>query len=108
MTTMILFVSAMTITNKLESPEYYEDLEQITSETGEVIYEPIQTKNPNYLTGTKRKIYETLNDILPVNQFYQITIANTDNAGKMGMYSALIMILSSGAGVVFFRKKDLK
>ena len=108
MTTMILFVSAMTITNKLESPEYYEDLEQITSETGEVIYEPIQTKNPNYLTGTKREIYERLNDILPINQFYQITIANTDNAGKMAGYSAVIMILSTGAGVVFFRKKDLK
>lgn len=108
MTTMILFVSAMTITNKLESPEYYEDLEQITSETGEVIYEPIQTKNPNYLTGTKREIYERLNDILPINQFYQITIANTDNAGKLAVYSALIMILSTGAGVVFFKRKDLK
>lgn len=106
--TMILFVSAITITADLEAPEYYEDLRPVASETGEQTYTTVQTKNPGYLTGTKRKIYETLNDILPMNQFYQITATNTDNAGKMAMYSALIMILSTGAGVVFFRKKDLK
>lgn len=106
--TMILFVSAITITADLEAPEYYEDLRPVASETDEKTYTTVQTKNPNYLEGTKREIYERLNDILPMNQFYQITATNTDNAGKMAGYSAIIMILSTGAGVVFFRKKDLK
>ncbi|MDE6034982.1 MAG: ABC transporter permease [Ruminococcus sp.] len=106
--TIVMFLAAMTISNKLEAPEYYEDLTEITSETGEVQYVPVETKNPSYITGTKREIYELLNDILPCNQFYQIACCNTENAGKLAIYSALIMILSNGAGVVLFRKKDLK
>lgn len=106
--TVVMFFATMIISNKLEASEYYEDFEMRTSETGEVLYEPVERKNPNYITGTKREIYELLNNILPCNQFYQITGNNTDNAGKMAVYSALIIILANGAGVVLFRKKDLK
>ncbi|MDE6796999.1 MAG: ABC transporter permease [Ruminococcus sp.] len=106
--TVILFFAGISITSELMSPEYYEDLRPVTSETGEKTYEKVKTKNPGYLTGKKRKIYETLDDILPVDQLYQIMTTNTDNVGKMAGYSAIIMILSTGAGVVFFRKKDLK
>lgn len=107
--TVILFIAAPYISSKLEEPEYYNDYQATSTnaETGEMSIEPM-VKNPNYLTGTKRKIYVFANNALPFNQFYQITCHNDKNIGIMAIYSIIIVILSNGAGMVIFRKKDLK
>ena len=69
---------------------------------------PEYVKNPDYLSGTKRKVYECLNDVLPVNQFYQVANGIDENLGIMAVYSVILIVLSNGAGIVIFRKKDLK
>lgn len=108
--TIIMFFAAITISSKLTEPEYYEDFGTLTTneETGEMTVEPITVKNPSYISGTKREIYETLNNILPVNQFYQVMTENEDNINIMAVYSAIIIILANGMGVILFRRKDLK
>lgn len=108
--TVIMFMAALHISSKLEEPEYYNDYQATSTnaETGEMSIEPITIKNPRYISGTKRKIYVFANKALPFNQFYQIACNNDKNIGIMAIYSIIIVILSNGAGMVIFRKKDLK
>lgn len=105
--TVIMLFAAMTIPNKLNEPEYYEEYSYLDEETNEIITEPAK-KNSRYLSGTKRKVYEFLDNALPVNQFYQIAIAREENINIMALYSVIIIVLANGAGIILFRKKDLK
>lgn len=105
---IISFCATLTISNKLTQPEYYEGgYAVIDQETGEV-FEVEKEKNPNYLTGTKRKVYEVLNDVIPSSQLYQIAMEDLSNMGKMVGYSAIIFVASTAAGILVFRRKDLK
>lgn len=108
--TIIMFFSAMIIESGLHQPEYYENYKEtiVNEETGEVTMKPEYVKNPDYLSGTKRKVFEHLNNILPVNQFYQVANEIDENLGIMGAYSVIIVILANGAGIILFRRKNLK
>lgn len=76
-------------------------------EDGTMVQEDAQP-NPKYLTGTKRKFYEFLNDANPMGQMVQYTNIEVENPGLLMLYSFGIIILSTAAGVVIFRKKDVK
>lgn len=108
--TVIMFFAAITISAKLGEPEYYESYSKtiVNEETGEMTLTPEYIKNPSYLSGTKRKIYECLNNIIPVSQFYQIAMENSDNINIMVLYSVIIIVLANGAGIILFRRKNLK
>ncbi len=108
--TVIMFFATMTIADRLRQPEYYENYREtiVNEETGEVNIKPEYVKNPDYLSGTKRKVYECLNNILPVNQFYQVAVENDENLGIMAIYSVIIVVLANGAGIILFRRKNLK
>lgn len=104
---IILLFATLTIQNKLDAPEYYEGYTYTNEETGEVI-EREREKNPDYLTGTKRQVYVFLNDFLPSSQIYQVAMQKSDHAGQMAGYAGLLFLVSTGAGIIVFRKKDLK
>ncbi len=104
---IILLFATITIQNKLDAPEYYDAYTYTNQQTGEVI-EQEREKNPNYLTGTKRQVYVFLNDFLPSSQIYQIAMQNADHAGEMAGYAGLLFFAATGAGMIVFRKKDLK
>ncbi|MCI5844808.1 MAG: ABC transporter permease [Oscillospiraceae bacterium] len=105
---IILLFATLTIQQKLEAPEYYEAYSYINEETGEVIEEQEREKNPNYLTGTKRQVYSFLNDFLPSSQLYQVAMHESDHAGQMAGYAGLLLLVSTGTGIIAFRRKDLK
>lgn len=105
--TIVLFCATMTISNKLRQPEYLDSYSITNEETGETV-DTEKGKNPDYLIGTKRKVYEFLNDFIPTSQFYQVAMEQTDNSGKMAGYSCIILLITTGAGILVFRKKDLK
>ena len=76
-------------------------------------------KNPRYLTGTKRKIYEFLNDLLPVNQIMQLSDGASgkqlgedgempDHTAWFPLYSLGLIAVTTAAGILIFRKTDLK
>ncbi len=104
---IILLFATLTVQQKLDSPEYYEAYSYINEETGEVI-EHEREKNPNYLTGTKRQVYSFLNDFLPSSQLYQVAMHESDHAGQMAGYAGLLLLVSTGTGIIAFRRKDLK
>ncbi len=105
--TMIMFVATLTISNKLSQPEYYEGGKYFDEETQELV-EIEREKNPDYLTGTKRKIYQTIYDVIPVSHMYESAMTSTENAGKFAGYDGIILVVTTALGIILFRKKDLK
>lgn len=102
----VLFFAGMIVIQRLQEPEFY-DAYSYMDEDGTTVQEDAQP-NPNYLTGAKRKFYEFLNDANPMGQMVQYTNIEVENPGLLMLYSFGIIILSTAAGVVIFRKKDVK
>lgn len=105
--TMIMFFSTLTISNKLEAPEYYEGYSYFDEDTGVLIEVP-EEKNPRYLSGTKRKIYQTVYDVMPSSHIFEYAMMVNEKAGKYTLYDGIILIATTALGVILFRKKDLK
>lgn len=107
--TAVLFAAGMTISAKLSAEQYREYQEIVAdAETGELITVTETIQNTDYLEGTKRVIYEQLNNFLPVNQVLQVMMFEKKNLVIMGRYSALLIVFCNGAGILIFRKMDLK
>lgn len=106
--------------DRLMTPEYYEAYTW-QDEKGNT-YEQPREKNPTYPTGVKRKYYEFMYDFLPGCQIMQMNgmlsdciEERTDLTGKENKklilftgYSLLILFVSSGCGMLLFRKKDIR
>lgn len=67
-----------------------------------------ESPNPKYLDGTKRELVQTIYDINPGGQAIQCTSLEAVNIERLPIYSLIIVILTTGAGIIFFQKKDLK
>lgn len=102
---IVLFASGILIANRLSEPEYYSSYS--TSINGEVVEEP-GIPNPSYLSGTQRQVYAFLYDYLPGCQTIRLFALDKFNAGTFAMWDALTFALASCAGVLAFRKKDIK
>jgi hypothetical protein len=96
----VLFAPSITIHSRLSEPEFYEAPASNSAQTQ-------QRPNPKYLTGAKRTVYSFLYDLIPTCQGMQIAQASKDVA-QLPLFSAGIIIVSSGVGVFLFRRKDLK
>ena len=91
---------------KLEAPEFYSGY-TYTDDKGQVVEQPSE-KNPNYLEGTKREIYEFLHDFLPGDQQQQIGTMKAEKPWLLTAYSATLIVMTTGAGLYIFRRKNLK
>lgn len=67
-----------------------------------------EVPNPQYLEGTKREVIQAMYDILPGGQAIQCAITDAVNLPLLPIYSVVIIVLSTGAGLFFFKRKDLK
>lgn len=64
--------------------------------------------NPNSLDEGGRKIVQFFYDFLPGGQVVQCTSLGAENLSLLPVYSLVIIILTTGAGAFFFKKKELK
>ena len=108
----LFLFSALTISSSVTAPEYYEPYAVMyTNESGEIIEEKgVKEKNPHYITGIKREIYEFLYDFLPGCQMLQVAEQEIDvskSGVKLPAYSLLIAVSTTACGVFFFRRKNL-
>lgn len=101
-----MWFSAMLLTERLAQTEYFSDIYYVNEE-GEVIQDQ-SVKNPQYLTGIKREIYEFVDDFLPSTQYYQILQWNVERPIRFLLCDAAMVIVMTGAGVMIFKRKDLK
>lgn len=98
-----LMMAALTCLKMVEAQEY---VPQASLVDGEFVTEEV--KNPKYPSETERKIYQTLLDINPAGQMFQLAGRSAPNLKVLPIYSlGLIAVLTVG-GVVIFNKKDLK
>ena len=88
----------------LSAPEFYDVATKAAD--GSIIMETV--RNESYLTGHKRQIYEFLTDFIPMAQGYTIAGLDSAHPALLGLYSVIIGGLSTAAGLLGFRKKDLK
>lgn len=116
----LLFAYTDIVCNRLNTPEYFNSF-TYTDENG-VVHEQPRERNAGYPTGLKRKYYEFMYDSLPGCQLMQTQNFLYDAANSGGKMtdeansklirfagtSVVIAILSTGAGVILFKKKDLK
>ena len=105
--TLVMMFAALTIYQRLNAPEYYDAYSFVNEDTGKTISVD-KEKNTKYLSGTKREVYEFMNDFLPVSQLYQVAMNVSDNLMLIIIYDCIIIIASTGIGVTIFKKKDLK
>lgn len=97
---MIFFVTYCY--NILSTPEYIQVGNLVDGET-----QFKEEYNPKYPSPEKRKVYETLLDIIPAGQTVQIQERNSNLEILLG-YSLAIIVIFTGSGLVLFKKKDLK
>ena len=91
---------------RLDTPEMYEGY-SYTDDSGELI-EIEAMKNPRYLEGTKREVYEFIHKLLPGDQQVQIGQMTTQKPGELMIYSAGMAVVVTAIGMMLFKKKDLK
>lgn len=101
-----LFVAATVINGALSQPPTYDGMVVFTENGMEVA--DSSTPNPAYLTGTKRAVYEFLNDFLPVNQAIQCAGMGITNPLRFALCDLGISLASIFAGLGLFARKDLK
>ncbi len=106
----ILFIVALLVLTtfikaRLEAPEFYDGY-VFTDSLGNAAAEPV--RNPQYLEGTKREVYQFFLDFLPTGQAVEISAQWTPHLWQMLLYSLFITLASTVCGVLCFRKKDLK
>lgn len=101
----ILIFLGIYITSALNEPEYLAGYSY--TENGVTVEEP-ETKNPNYIDGTKRQVYELLQNFTPGGQVIIIDNMSADKPVILAVYDGIILLAATGFGMVIFRRKDLK
>lgn len=77
-----------------------------------------QLPNPQYIDGKQRAVLEVVNDLLPSGQAMQLvdmfdadgmTNKDMENAPyRWPGYSLLVIVITSGLGIILFRKKEIR
>ena len=106
---LLLVMQGIIVKSMLEEPEFYGP-EIIVSDSGEVSYSGEMEPNPNYIPegSPKRAFYNFLMDFTPGGQSLQISAQAIDNLSKMCFYDIGWLVVLTVAGVLVFRRKDLK
>lgn len=64
--------------------------------------------NPKYLDEGERTMVQFFYDVVPGGQVIQCMSLEAVNIARLPLYSLLLVVLTTGAGVMFFKRKDLK
>ena len=99
----VLLFAAIYFIQLLAQPEMYDQANIIN---GEVVVENV--KNPHYVTGIRRNLYQVVIDFLPSGQAMQLSGGEVLHPYQMIGYSAVITAAANIIGIFFFRRKDIK
>lgn len=101
----VLIVGAAVIESMLAEPEYVQGYEMTVN--GSVVPTE-QEPNPLYVSGVKRGILQTVNEVLPSGQIMLMEMGVSRHAEFMPLYSLGVLAAFTVVGGAVFRKKDLK
>lgn len=108
--TTVLYVSILYLTSfigaRLSAEEMTYDgvkiLSDGTMQLGEMV------KNPNYVSGMIRTVYELVYDLIPTGQIIQMQSDKFVPCVQFPLLSVALIVLNTAAGYLLFRKKDIK
>ena len=111
MLSFLLLFSGTVVSNRLDESEYYY-IPDASLGIGE-IDDGSNSEwicNPDYLEGTKRRIYEIVFEVIPGGQSLQLSGMLNEHTSYTEMFSASLawIIISCGCGVLLFCRKDLR
>ncbi|WP_294343584.1 ABC transporter permease subunit [uncultured Clostridium sp.] len=98
-----IIIASIMLFNRLATPEY---IEKVKVENQQNAVEMI--KNPSYISGTKRKVYETILYFLPNGQVMSIFNERGTNYVTMMVYSTMTVVFTTAVGTIIFCRKDIK
>lgn len=101
-----LMIFALVCLDTLQTPEFNDYASITDGENGGV--EMVREPNPKYPSEEKRKVYQTLLDINPAGQMFQIAGRTAPNLKVLPLYSLGILVVFTGVGLALFKKKELK
>ena len=99
---LLMFSSYML--SALNEPEFQQGM--MMTEAGLELSEPMP--NPSYVGGVKREIFRFLSDVLPSGQSISVCSYELERPVLSLVSSAVIALLTTAAGVVCFRRKDIR
>ena len=67
-----------------------------------------EVPNPKYPSEKKKKVCQTLLNINPTGQMFQIADNSISNIKKLPLYSLGIIVIFTASGIMLFKKKELK
>lgn len=108
--TMVLYIAILYLASfvgaRLSAEEMTYDgiriLSDGTMQLGEMV------KNPNYVSGMERVIYQLLYDIIPTGQIIQMLSDEFVPCIHFPVLSVVLLGLNTAAGYLMFVKKDIK
>src|SRR5699024_4068502 len=100
----LLLFSSLYVNARLSEPKMY-DSYVYEDEAGELVSVRSQ-RNPNYLDGTGRIIFQFLSDLLPTGQSLQIAQENMEHKSQMAVSSVGIILVVTLGGMTAFQRKD--
>lgn len=115
----VMLIATISIQERLYAAEYEEPYSfTYVDENGEVYEEYFEGgENLNYISGTKRKVFEFLNDLIPSCQVMQldertsigqVKISAEDHVVRLPLYALSITVVTTAMGIFIFRRKNLK
>jgi len=105
MSIFTLLIVATYCYSRLGTPPYIEVAKINDKNSGN--YEITQEPNPKYPTEEEKKVYQTLLNVNPAGQTFQVGEKN-DGLEILPVYSLGIIIVSTTLGLVLFEQKNLK
>lgn len=103
---LVMLYVASYLGSRLDAQEMTYDGVTITAEGGVQFGNLIP--NPAYVSGTTRKIFELLYDLLPTGQTIQLNNREFDRCLRWAPMSVIVLAVSTVAGFLPFRKRDLR
>ena len=102
---LVLLFATSAVEGTLTEPEMVQDY-VMTEDGMPVPGDP--HPNPRYVTGTKRAVLEVIYDILPTGQAFQLSNNECARPARLPAFSLLLTLVTSAAGALLFRRRDLK
>ena len=102
---LVLLFATSAVEGTLTEPEMVQDY-VMTEDGMPVPGDP--HPNPRYVTGTKRAVLEVIYDVLPTGQSFQISNNECARPARLPAFSLLLTLVTSAAGALLFRRRDLK
>ena len=90
--------------NALNQPEFQQGMAM--TEAGLQLSDPMP--NPSYVGGMKREVFQFLSDTLPSGQTISVCSYELERPVLSLASSVVIALLTTAAGIVCFRRKDIR